>query len=150
MDIDPDEDNGPDDGAIEDDDDEYDAQAVTSELDDNEPDQRTGRNKHRRGACDSIADDEAQDAATASMLHPDDPGNFLKLCTALKILQSKKIIDAELDESEGLLRGYCLELVRVSMIMLHFQMIFSLLVRFTIAVWPVRYSAKPPLFCTRP
>ena len=123
MDIDPDEDNGPDDGAIQDDEEEYNAQAVTPEQDDDEPHQHTGRNKRRRGACNSIADDEAQDAVTASMLHPDDPGNFLKLGTALKILRSKKIMDAELDEVEALLRAYCLELVQVSMNILCVQKI---------------------------
>ena len=123
MDIDLDEDNGPDDKAIQDDEDKYSAQAVTSELDDDEPHQHTGQNKCRHGACNSIADDEAQDAVMASMLHMDDPGNFLKLSTALKILRSKKIVDAELDEVEALLRAYCLELVQVSMNMLYFQKI---------------------------
>jgi len=104
MDIDPDEDNGPDDGAIEDNIDKNYAHTAIPEPDDDEPHQRKRKKKRQRQAGDSTAgDDEALDAAMPSKLHSDDPGNFLKLCMALKILRSKKITDKQIDETEALL-----------------------------------------------
>ncbi|KII85388.1 hypothetical protein PLICRDRAFT_31629 [Plicaturopsis crispa FD-325 SS-3] len=109
MDVDP-EDNG-DNEAVEDDDDVY----APEDRGDSDPEgqrQYTRPKKRRRKAKDRTVDEE-QDSATPSHLHQDDPGNFLKLCTALKILVSREITDREIDEADTLLREYCQELVKV-------------------------------------
>jgi hypothetical protein len=117
MDVDPDDDNGFDAGAI-DEDDIYDPHISEDEDLDEGPVRPGTSRKRRRKAADSTADDEAQDAATPSRLHPNDPGNFLKLCTALKILLSRKITNAQLDQADNLIRAYCLELVEVRLVVL--------------------------------
>jgi hypothetical protein len=100
MDIDPDDDNGVEAGAIDDD------EEVGYST---KPKPR----KRRKQTTGTTAEDEAHDAATPSNLHQDDPGNFLKLCTALKILVAPTITEAELQEADGLIREYGLELVHV-------------------------------------
>ncbi|KIJ06435.1 hypothetical protein PAXINDRAFT_158731, partial [Paxillus involutus ATCC 200175] len=44
-------------------------------------------------------------------LHPDDPPNFLKLCTALRILTKRKLTDLEIETADGLIREYGTELI---------------------------------------
>ena len=46
-------------------------------------------------------------------LHPDDPGNFLKLCSALRILVRRVICDADINEADQLIREYNTELIKV-------------------------------------
>jgi hypothetical protein len=108
MDIDPEEDNGVDDGVLGDaDDDDY---GGASQPEHTAP---SGRKRRRKNA-DTTAEDEAADNATPSNLHCDDPGNFLKLCHALWILTSRsKITEADLKDADHLLREYPLELVKV-------------------------------------
>lgn len=59
-------------------------------------------------------EEEARDEATPANLHPDDPANFLKLCRAIRILIKREINDADLEEADALIRQYCSELVKAS------------------------------------
>lgn len=113
MDVDPEADNGLEAGIIEDEEDVYDPHMSDVEDEEEHP-VRPGQSKRRRRkAKDSTADDEAQDNATPSRLHPRDPANFLKLCAALKVLTSREVMADELEEADTLIRAYCLELVEV-------------------------------------
>ncbi|KAJ7834061.1 hypothetical protein B0H14DRAFT_2591119 [Mycena olivaceomarginata] len=60
--------------------------------------------------ANSVEEDEARDNATPSNLHPDDPKNFLKLSSALKVLVAREITEVDLTESDRLIREYCQEL----------------------------------------
>jgi hypothetical protein len=101
MDIDPDDTNGLDAGAVASDDDEYGINP-------------TQQRRRKRQKQNTEADDELRDNSSAPNLHPDDPGNFLKLCTAVKILVSRTISETDLSLADKLLREYCSELVEVS------------------------------------
>jgi hypothetical protein len=46
-------------------------------------------------------------------LHPDDPRNFLKLCSAIRILIRRRLTDSSIDQADRLLREYCTELITV-------------------------------------
>jgi hypothetical protein len=46
-------------------------------------------------------------------LHPDDPKNFMKLCSALRILIRRRLTDPDINRAEGLLREYGTELISV-------------------------------------
>ena len=46
-------------------------------------------------------------------MHPDDPRNFLKLCSALRILIQRRLTDLEIDQADSLLREYGTELISV-------------------------------------
>ncbi|KAJ7088239.1 hypothetical protein C8R44DRAFT_947747, partial [Mycena epipterygia] len=59
----------------------------------------------------TLAEQEAVDNATPPNLHPDDPKNFLKLSTAVRILVGRIITEADLTKSDKLLREYTAELV---------------------------------------
>ena len=48
-----------------------------------------------------------------SLLHPEDPSNFLKLCAALRVLVRRCITDLDIDTAERLLCDYCTELIPV-------------------------------------
>lgn len=48
-------------------------------------------------------------------LHADDPRNFLKLCSALRILIRRCITESDIDQADRLLREYCTELISVRM-----------------------------------
>lgn len=61
-------------------------------------------------------EDHEEDASLPSLLHPRDISNFLKLSSALRILLSGKITEAQLVEADGLIREYCTELLEVSSI----------------------------------
>ncbi|KAK7008315.1 hypothetical protein R3P38DRAFT_2552218 [Favolaschia claudopus] len=103
MDIDPDELDA---GAVdESDDDSY-------GLNPTQQRKRRRQQQHDRQAA-SIEDDEARDNATPSNLHPDDPRNFLKLCTALKTFIAGVITETDLTRSDTLIREYCAELVEL-------------------------------------
>ena len=93
MDVDPDSDNGKDEGAVE--------IGTDDEFDGTDP------GKKRR---ENTGED---DSHLPSNLHPADPGNFLKLCSAVKLLCSRSITEAEILEADALLRAYCKELVQV-------------------------------------
>ncbi|KAJ6501497.1 hypothetical protein C8R47DRAFT_1107562 [Mycena vitilis] len=102
MDVDPDG-TALDAGAVDDEDDVY--QDIPA----------AGSRKRQRAGADSDddedSDDEEREARTPPNLHPDDPGNFCKLSSAVKLLLSHPITDQQIDTSEQLLRSYCLELI---------------------------------------
>ena len=47
------------------------------------------------------------------LLHPSNPTNFLKLCTAIRILLHHQLTDANIDYADRLIREYCTELILV-------------------------------------
>jgi multidrug efflux pump subunit AcrA (membrane-fusion protein) len=49
-------------------------------------------------------------------LHPDDPGNFLRLSAALRLLVRRRLTDTHIDRAEQLIREYCTELLLVSLL----------------------------------
>ncbi|KAJ3500582.1 hypothetical protein NLJ89_g9730 [Agrocybe chaxingu] len=103
MDIDPDSDNGVDEGALEGDEEEYGMNT-----------QHAGTRKRRRNKANEITpEDEARDEATPINLRPEDPGNFLKLCMAIQLLVQRRITEEDLKQADSLLRGYCAELVKL-------------------------------------
>ncbi|KAG1729231.1 hypothetical protein EDD22DRAFT_853172 [Suillus occidentalis] len=59
----------------------------------------------------NMEDDRTEDL---SSLHPDDPANFLKLCTALWILIRRRISDDDINCADKLLREYNTELIHTS------------------------------------
>ncbi|KAJ6517961.1 hypothetical protein C8R47DRAFT_1062533 [Mycena vitilis] len=105
MDVDPDS-TALDAGAVDDEDDDY--QDIPA----------SGSRKRQRAGADSDddedSDEEEREARTPPNLHPDDPGNFCKLSSAVKLLLSHPITDQQIDTSEQLLRSYCLELITLS------------------------------------
>lgn len=106
MDIDTDPENGIDAGAVDDDD------------DDNSYGTRKRRKCRDKKVPSTTEEDEVKDHTTPSNLHPNDPGNFLKLCAALKILVSRRLITEEgLNEADELIRQYGLELIEVCLLM---------------------------------
>jgi hypothetical protein len=46
-------------------------------------------------------------------MHPDNSHNFLKLCSALRILVQKRLLDSDIDLANHLIREYCTELISV-------------------------------------
>ncbi|KAF8834357.1 hypothetical protein BDN67DRAFT_1016592 [Paxillus ammoniavirescens] len=46
-------------------------------------------------------------------LHPDDPINFLKLCSALRILIRRKLSDHDINQADSLLHEYNIELIKL-------------------------------------
>lgn len=99
------------------------------EVSDSEEFQGTTRSatRKRRRTQKNAQDDEAHDEATPANLHPHDPGNFLKLCRAIRILVGRRITEGELQEADQLLREYCYELVKVcgSQSLLSFHCLFT-------------------------
>ncbi|KAJ7774305.1 hypothetical protein DFH07DRAFT_952551 [Mycena maculata] len=89
MDIDPDDNNGMDSDALD---------------QNNDSDDEYGINPTQ-----TRQEDEIRDNATPINLHQDDPGNFLKLCTSIKIFVRDRITEAELK----LYREYCLKLIEL-------------------------------------
>lgn len=89
----------------------------------------------------SIPEEEECDNRRPSNLHPNDPGNFLKLCTALRILVKKRITDAELDVADTHIQEYAKEPMLVSPI--HENTVNTLIV--LLAVWCCRDVTQSPL-----
>lgn len=58
-------------------------------------------------------DDEDSDEEASSRLHPDDPDNFVKLSTALRLLLSRELEEDDIETADELLREYCTELIEV-------------------------------------
>ena len=58
-------------------------------------------------------DDDLGDTHDRFSLHPDDPKNFLKLCSAIRLLIRRRLIDHDIDRADALLRDYCAELIPV-------------------------------------
>ncbi|KAL4071542.1 hypothetical protein V8B97DRAFT_2023703 [Scleroderma yunnanense] len=54
-----------------------------------------------------------QESKVKCILHPNDPANFLKLCTAIHLLIKKTITDEEISSVDALLREYCMELIQL-------------------------------------
>ncbi|KAF7348324.1 hypothetical protein MSAN_01786200 [Mycena sanguinolenta] len=103
MDIDPDDTARLDSGANDDsDDDSYGL---------NPTQQKKRRRQQQQDRQSTIEEDEARDNATPPNLHPDDPKNFLKLASAVKILVAHTITEADLTQADSFLREYCWELV---------------------------------------
>jgi len=46
-------------------------------------------------------------------IHPNNSHNFLKLCSALRILMQRCLIDSDIDFADCLIRKYCTELIPV-------------------------------------
>jgi len=63
---------------------------------------------------DATPSDSAQDKFS---LHPDDPHNFLKLCSALRILIRRRLTSRDIDHAEVLIREYCTELIHVRLLL---------------------------------
>jgi len=63
-------------------------------------------------AADDIVEPDA--AHDKFALHPDDPGNFLRLSAALRLLVRRRLTDTHIDHAEQLIREYCSELLPVS------------------------------------
>jgi hypothetical protein len=76
-------------------------------------------------------------------LHPDDPKNFLKLCSALCILTQRRLLDSDINQAEQLLREYCSELIPVSFTSLCCQCCANALYHIALRVWG--YPTQPPL-----
>ncbi|KAJ7301764.1 hypothetical protein DFH08DRAFT_992213 [Mycena albidolilacea] len=87
------------------------ARAAAMDIDPNDTALDAGA--HDGSDDDSVEEDEARDNATPSNLHPDDPKNFLKLSSALKVLVAREITEVDLTESDRLIREYCQELVEL-------------------------------------
>ncbi|THU96176.1 hypothetical protein K435DRAFT_819510 [Dendrothele bispora CBS 962.96] len=64
------------------------------------------------GAAGSDDDDDGE-SRTAPKLHPEDPANFFKLSSALKLLLSRKLYSSDILEFERLIRDYNCELIRL-------------------------------------
>ena len=47
-------------------------------------------------------------------LHSDDPKNFLKLCSALRILVYRRLSNNGIEQADRLLHEYCSEIIPVS------------------------------------
>ena len=63
--------------------------------------------------------DDATNVGSAQdkfLLHPDDPHNFLKLCTALRILVCRRLTTEDIDHAEDIIREYCKELILVGLL----------------------------------
>ncbi|KAF8130623.1 hypothetical protein EV363DRAFT_1296693 [Boletus edulis] len=60
---------------------------------------------------ESCPTSESTDEEVKFTLHPDDPANFLKLCSALWILLKYSLTDDNINIADDLLREYCTELI---------------------------------------
>jgi hypothetical protein len=90
-------------------------------------------------------DEDSDDEEAPSRLHPNDPDNFLKLCTALQLLLACSIKETDLQKADILLQEYCLELVEVR----HLSFTIHLkLTMISIALWSRYHSPQSPLFHT--
>lgn len=67
----------------------------------------------RKRPRQQVTDDEDSDEEAASRLHPDDPDNFVKLSTALRLLLSRELEEDDIETADELLREYCTELIEV-------------------------------------
>ena len=56
---------------------------------------------------------QVEGVETRCLLHPQDPLNFLKLCTALRLIIKNTTNDAEIDLADGLIWSYCTEVISV-------------------------------------
>jgi hypothetical protein len=133
MDIDPDDTAGLDAGANDDsDDDSYGL---------NPTQQKRWKRQQQQERQSTLAEDEARDNATPPNLHPDDPKNFLKLSSAIKILVARTITEADLTQSDQLMREYCWELVEViaGSVRLYFLLTSHQ------ALWPRGDTSQSPL-----
>jgi len=59
------------------------------------------------------ADNEDTDANLKYKFHPDDPGNFLKLCCVLRLLMRHTVSDDDVSKADMLIHKYCTELIQV-------------------------------------
>jgi hypothetical protein len=73
----------------------------------------TKKAKPRKRKKQHLTDDEDSDEDVPSRLHPDDPDNFVKLCTALRILLARELDDADVEVADERIREYCTELIEV-------------------------------------
>jgi hypothetical protein len=69
---------------------------------------------------DAAVNIEEPDAAHDKFsLHPDDPGNFLRLSAALCLLVRRRLTDTHIDRAKQLIQEYCTELLLVSPLTRH-------------------------------
>ena len=62
------------------------------------------------------ADEDLINAGTSDdkfLMHPNNSYNFLKLCSALRILVQRRLVDSDIDLTDHLIREYCTELIPV-------------------------------------
>ncbi|KAF8839059.1 hypothetical protein BDN67DRAFT_1012597 [Paxillus ammoniavirescens] len=78
--------------------------------------------KKRKAPCDELPDEtnppendesipEAGEEEGKFSLHPDDPVNFLKLCSALRIFIKRKLTDTDIETADNLIHEYDLVLI---------------------------------------
>lgn len=136
MDVDPDPQASPDAGAVLDDDHD-------EEYEDVDP--SGSRKRHRSGqdANDTDSEEEEGDARSPPNLHPDDPPNFCKLASGVKLLLAWPITDPQIDEAECLLRSYCPELVTVCKSVLSLSSV--LILKPIPALWGRCHQTQSPL-----
>ncbi|KAJ7749137.1 hypothetical protein B0H16DRAFT_1461303 [Mycena metata] len=103
MDVDPEAEAMPDAGAVLNSDDD-------GEYQDADPSGSRKRQRRREDGDDSDEEEE-REARAPPNLHPDDPVNFCKLATSVKLLLAHPIRDAQIDEADDLLRSYLPELM---------------------------------------
>lgn len=77
------------------------------------PAQKKGPRKCQKQKQDDNGSGDDPDEDVTSRLHPDDPENFIKLSTALRLLLAWHLTEADISTSDGLLREYCTELIGV-------------------------------------
>ena len=65
----------------------------------------------RKHDIPKAADDDLEDLP--STLHPDDPSNFLLLCSALKVWIQRTVTDSDITEGENLMEDYLKQLLTV-------------------------------------
>jgi hypothetical protein len=64
----------------------------------------------------ALADEDLINASSSDnkfSMHPNDSYNFLKLCSALRILVQRRLVDSDIDLADHLIREYCTELIPV-------------------------------------
>ena len=79
------------------------------------------------------------------LLDPRDPGNFLKLVSALNIFLADSLTDAEINKADTLIHEHNIELIEVSQALAGFALYQA---NHNLALQPCSYQAKPPLFNT--
>ncbi|KZP21905.1 hypothetical protein FIBSPDRAFT_739745 [Athelia psychrophila] len=77
------------------------------------PAQKKAPRKRKKKQQDDEGSGEDHDEDVPSRLHPDDPDNFIKLSTALRLLLARHLTEADISTSDALLREYCTELIEL-------------------------------------
>lgn len=73
----------------------------------------TTKSKRKRPTQQGTDDEGSDEEEALSRLHPDDPDNFVKLSTALRLLLARELEEDDIETADELLREYCTELIEV-------------------------------------